>query len=211
MISPDGRGGGTDDSPSGQPNTLFEWTAPGVWDASLVDGFSLPMKVEVDGCGPPGSGSTADCGGSDPVTYLSFDPKKCPNQIKTSEGRYVGCKSMCGCQNRAAQLKKETDPDCPGMTSRSSIENKPHPPGGYCGCSQSDCVQWLRNLFDKDVAGAEYCDAITEMAKDSKGKRAVYCQAYDDNSGTRSYGNGVIKVTLCNSGFQYATDKAATC
>jgi hypothetical protein len=38
-VSPNGRGGGTDASPNGQPNTLFEWTAPGVWDASLVDGF----------------------------------------------------------------------------------------------------------------------------------------------------------------------------
>jgi hypothetical protein len=100
MISPGGRGGGTDASATGQPNTLFEWTAPGVWDSSVVDGFSLPMKVEVDGCGPPGSGKPSDCMGSEPNTFLSFEPSKCPNAIKTSTGKYVGCKSMCGCQNR---------------------------------------------------------------------------------------------------------------
>ena len=45
VISPDGRGSGTGFVGAEQPNTLFEWTAPGVWDASLVDGFSLPMKA----------------------------------------------------------------------------------------------------------------------------------------------------------------------
>ena len=222
-VSPSGRGAGTDASPSGQPNTLFEWTAPGVWDASLVDGFGLPMKVEVDGCGKPGSGTAADCGGSDPVTYLSFEPAKCPNPILTTVGtaaaaseagqqqHYVGCKSMCGCQNRARQLGNDTDGGCPGMAGRSAIENEPHPPGGYCGCAQGDCVAWLRGLFSRDAAGQRYCDAITDMAHGADGKRAVYCQAYDDNAGTRSYGNGVVKVTLCNAGFEFAQDRAGQC
>jgi hypothetical protein len=211
LVSPNGRGGGTDASPNGQPNTLFEWTAPGVWDASLVDGFGLPMKVEVDGCGAPGAGSASDCGGSDAVTHLSFEPSKCPNPIVDASGHYVGCKSMCGCQNRARETGQDADPDCPGMARRSLIEDQPHPPGGYCGCSQSDCVAWLRNLFSVDAAGKAYCDAITDMAKDSEGKRAVYCQAYDDNAGTRSYGNGVVKVTLCNAGFEFAQDRAGQC
>jgi hypothetical protein len=83
--------------------------------------------------------------------------------------------------------------------------------GGYCGCAQGECVQWLRNLFDTDAAGKTYCDAITSMAHGSDGKRSIYCQAYDDNAGTRSYGNGVLKVTLCNSGFEHATDRSGSC
>jgi len=202
-VSPYGRGSGTGASASEQPNTLFEWTAPGVWDASLVDGFGMPLKVEVDGCGAPGTGTKEDCGGSDPVTYLELEPSKCPNKILTSAGKYLGCKSMCACQNTAKWHRRSTDPACPGMASIDSISNKPHSPGGYCGCPQGGCVQWLRDLFHRDVAGKRYCDAITAMTADSKGKRAVYCQAYDDNAGTRSYGNGIIKATFCNKGFEH--------
>lgn len=204
QVSPDGRGGGTDASPTGQPNTLFEWTAPGVWDASLVDGFGMPMKVEVDGCGAPFSGSQADCRGSDAQTWLQLDAAKCPNKILNSAGKYVGCKSMCGCQNSAEEQKVDRDSACPGMASVTSIVNQPSAPGGYCGCPQRNCVQWLRDLFARDAAGKSYCDSITDMTAGSTGKRAVYCQAYDDNAGTRSYGNGVLKVTFCNKGFEYA-------
>ena len=77
--------------------------------------------------------------------------------------------------------------------------------------AQGECVQWLRDLFARDAAGQKYCDAITSMARDSQGKRSVYCQAYDDNAGTRSYGNGVLKVTLCNDAFGHATDRADVC
>lgn len=202
-VSPNGRGAGTDASPSGQPNTLFEWTAPGVWDASLVDGFGMPMKVEVDGCGPPGTGQASDCGIHDSIIYLELNPDQCPNKITNGNGHYVGCKSMCGCQNSAEQQKKDTDAACGGMAAVSSIVNKPHVPGGYCGCPQSDCVDWLRNLFDSDHAGGAYCNAITAMTKNSIGNRAVYCQAYDDKAGTRSYGNGIMKVTFCNKGFEW--------
>merc|ERR1740121_920947 len=80
---------------------------------------------------------------------------------------YVGCKSMCGCQNSAIGQHRDTDPACPGMASVSSILNQPHPPGGYCGCAQGDCVQWLRNLFTRDAAGKGYCDSITQMTADS--------------------------------------------
>jgi len=205
-VSPDGRGAGTGAGPREQPNTLFEWSAPGVWDASLVDGFGMPARIEVDGCGAPGTGSAKDCGGSDAETYLQLDPEKCPNKILTSTGQYVGCKSMCGCQNSAEALKRDTDPACPSMASVASIVNRPHAPGGYCGCPQSECVGSLRQLFHTDVAGKNYCDAITSMATDSAGKRAVYCQAYDDNAGTRSYGNGVMKVTFCSKGFEWVTD-----
>merc|ERR1711972_129440 len=103
-------------------------------------------------------------------------------------------------------LGKDTDPACPNMATRSSVENKPHAPGGYCGCPQGDCVEWLRNLFNRDAAGKTYCDAVTEMTAGSTGKRAVYCQAYDDNAGTRSYGNGMLKVTFCNKGFDYVKE-----
>jgi len=202
VVSPNGRGAGTDASPAGQPNTLFEWTAPGVWDASLVDGFGMPVKVEVDGCGFPGTGSKTDCRGSDAVTHLQLLPSKCPNKILNSVGKYVGCKSMCGCQNRAEEQHRDTDPKCPGMKSIPSIVNNPHAPGGYCGCPQKECVQFLRDLFKRDAAGTRYCDAITSMTAGSTGKRAVYCQAYDDEAGTRSYGNGVLKVTFCNKGFE---------
>jgi len=185
-----------------QPNTLFEWTAPGVWDASLVDGFGMPLKVEVDGCGAPFSGTKVNCGGSDAQTFLELDPARCPNKIINVAGNYVGCKSLCGCQNAAEQQHRDKDPGCPGMASVSSIVNQPHAPGGYCGCPQGDCVGWLRNLFDRDAAGRAYCDSITSMTATSAGKRAVYCQAYDDNAGTRSYGNGIMKVTFCNKGFE---------
>lgn len=205
-VSPNGRGAGTDASPAGQPNTLFEWTAPGVWDASLVDGFGMPLKVEVDGCGPPFSGSQANCGNSDPQTFLELDPQKCLNKIITPEGKYVGCKSMCACQNSALSMKKATDPACPGMADVTAIENQPHAPGGYCGCPQQDCVNWLRDLFKRDSAGKKYCDSITSMASTSQGKRAVYCQAYDDNAGTRSYGNGIMKISFCNHGFEWVSD-----
>merc|ERR1712039_1161122 len=202
-VSPDGRGAGTGASPEGQPNTLFEWTAPGVWDASLVDGFGMPMKIEVDGCGAPFSGSKENCRGSDAQTWLQLDPARCPNKILTSAGRYVGCKSMCGCQNAAQEQHEDRDAACPDMASVSTIANQPSAPGGYCGCPQGECVQWLRDLFNRDAAGKRYCDAITAMTAGSTGKRAVYCQAYDDNAGTRSYGNGVLKVTFCNKGFEY--------
>lgn len=201
-VSPDGRGGGTGPSGPGQPNTLFEWTAPGVWDASLVDGFGMPVKVDVDGCGPPFSGSAHDCGGSDAEFYLQLEEAKCPNKIETATGNYVGCASMCACQNAAQG--KETVAMCPGMTPVSTIVNQPHAPGGYCGCPQAGCVEWLRGLFQKDAAGKAYCDAVTQMTANSDGKRSVYCQAYDDNAGTKSYGNGVLKVTYCNKGFEWA-------
>lgn len=202
-VSPSGRGAGTDASPTGQPNTLFEWTAPGVWDASLVDGFGVPMKIEVDGCGAPFSGSRADCLGSDGQVFLQLDSADCPNKILNDNGEYVGCKSMCGCQNAAEGEHKDTDAACPGMAAVSSIVNQPAAPGGYCGCSQGNCVQWLRDLFKRDAAGQKYCNAITKMTAGSDGKRAVYCQAYDDNAGTRSYGNGVMKVSFCNKGFTH--------
>lgn len=213
-VSPDGRGAGTGATPKGQPNTLFEWTAPGVWDASLVDGFGMPLKVEVDGCGSPGTGSASDCNVHHPekvrpISYLQLDPDNCPNKIINANGQYLGCKSMCGCQNAAKDAGKETDPQCPGMTSVSSILNNPHAPGGYCGCPQSDCVAWLRGLFSRDAAGIRYCNAVTAMTKGDHDTRAVYCQAYDDQAGTRSYGNGVIKVTFCDKGFEWAANAGA--
>uniref|UniRef100_A0A7S0ITQ0 Cellulase n=1 Tax=Calcidiscus leptoporus TaxID=127549 RepID=A0A7S0ITQ0_9EUKA len=219
-ISPLGRGPGMDASPGGQPNTLFEWTVPGVWDASLVDGFSLPMKIEVDGCNAekrwagsttPASGSSVGCAGSDAVTFLSLDARKCPNKIIDAHGSYVGCKSMCGCQNAAKSQGVQVDPACPRMLRRDAIENQPHAPGGYCGCAETVCTPWLKSLFDKDPAGLAYCDAITSMAGNSRGERAVYCQAYDDHAGTRSYGNGIIKVTLCNKGFESFRDRSNVC
>ena len=168
-------------------------------------------QVEVDGCGFPGQGSKEDCKGSDGAVHLAFDKEQCPNPILNQDGNYVGCKSMCGCQYNAASLNQETDPACPDMLPRSQIENQPFGPGGYCGCADSSCVKWLDDLFDVDKAGLRYCDAITSMTHGSDGKRPVYCQAYDDNAGTRSYGNGIIKVTLCNDGFEFAKDKSGTC
>ena len=220
VINPNGRGSGTDASPQGQPSTLFEWTAPGVWDASLVDGFSLPMKIEVDGCSDP-----KNCNNSDPEVNLALSKELCPNKILDSSGLYIGCKSMCGCQNNAKSKNLDTDPDCPFMTPLSTIINQPFPPGGYCGCpcpnpSATDpkckdgtikCSPWLRDLFKRDKAGSVYCDAITAMTKNSKGQRSVYCQAYDDDAGTQSYGNGVIKVTLYNKGFESVKDKSFQC
>merc|ERR1712176_1490387 len=101
----------------------------------------MPMKVEVDGCGPPFSGSSSDCEGSDAQTFLELNPDDCPNKILNTAGHYVGCKSMCGCQNSAQEQKRETDSACPGMASVSSIRNQPDAPGGYCGCPQGECVQ----------------------------------------------------------------------
>ena len=64
VINPSGRGG--------QPNTLFEWTSAlfGVWDSSMVDGFQLPMKIEMDQVQP----------GHDSVIYIQADPTLCPKQ-----------------------------------------------------------------------------------------------------------------------------------
>lgn len=211
VLSPNGRGSGQDASPQGQPNTLFEWTAPGVWDCSAVDGFSLPMKVEIDGCGFPYDGSRADCMGSPPIVNLNFTEYYCPNDIRNSEGTYVGCKSMCGCQYNAISLGQSTDPDCPGMASVESIENVPSPPGGYCGCAEGGCVDWLRNFFHHDAAGMNYCDAVKSMAHNATGQREIYCQAYDDDAGLNSYGNGIVKVYLCNNGFETITDRADIC
>lgn len=214
-INPGGRGSGLDSSPTGQPNTLFEWTVPGVWDASLVDGFNLPMKIEVDGCD-----NRNDCGGSYGLTNLNLSGDKCPNKIINPQGKYVGCKSMCACQNNAIKLGQLTDPACPGMHPVDpSFVNKPLSPGGYCGCEcpnthiprcqqnpGANCVDFLHQVFKTDKAGMTYCDSITDMTKTPDGKRAVYCQAYDDDAGTRSYGNGVIKVTIYNAGFEWAVD-----
>lgn len=216
QVNPAGRGSGLDSSPTGQPNTLFEWTIPGVWDASLVDGFNLPMKIEVDGCD-----NRSDCGGSYGITELNLSASGCPNKIINQQGKYVGCKSMCACQNNAIKLGTPTDPACPGMHPvDSSFVNKPLSPGGYCGCEcpnkgiprcqanpGANCVDFLHQVFRTDKAGMAYCDAITSMTKTPDGKRAVYCQAYDDDAGTRSYGNGVVKVTLYNTGFEWATDR----
>ena len=203
VISPGGRGGGL--NANDQPNTLFEWTAPGVWDASLVDGYSLPMRIEVDGCSNP-----TDCDGSDPIVNLSLSDTLCPNKIINNDNIYVGCKSMCGCQNNAIKNGVDTDPECTNMTS-TSIVGQPFPPGGYCGCPEQECVDWLRNLYSKDQAGMVYCNAVTQMTKNSKGERAVYCQAYDDKAGTKSYGNGVIKVIIYNNGFESVKDRSSTC
>jgi hypothetical protein len=202
-VSPKGRGAGTDASADGQPNTLFEWAVPGVWDASLVDGFGPPLKVEVDGCGGIGSGSVSDCGGGEAENFFELDPKRCPNKILNAQGHYVGCASMCGCQRAAQAMHQDTTPMCPGMRPVSSIVNQPHAPGGYCGCGMGDCVPWVRNLYKSDGAGKSYCDAIANMSHDSKGKRLGYCQCYDDDAASRSYGNGILKLTFCTKGFEW--------
>lgn len=203
-VSPDGRGGGVGPLGPEQPNTLFEWTAPGVWDASLVDGFGPPVNIEVDGCGAPFTGSSAACDGHDPITWLQLEPYDCPNKIFNSDGHYVGCMSMCGCQNAAELAHENTVSACPDMANIATIENQPYSPGGYCGCHEGACVDWLHNLFHHDAAAQRYCNAITKMTRDREGKRAVYCYAYDDDAGTQSYGNGNLKVTFCNKGFEWA-------
>lgn len=207
IVNPFGRGG--------QPSTLFEWTSAeyGVWDASCVDGFQIPMKIEVKD-----TPSNIDA-----ITYLQLDPNKCTNPTYDSNHNYVGCKSMCACQGPQPYSGK-ADPECPGMTLLKDM-----PPStisgearqmGYCGCGCkkpndpvgcNDCSPWLNKLFKSDAAGIKYCDSITDMTKNSQGKRSVYCQAYDDDAGTRSSGNGIIKVTICNYGFEYAKDKSNTC
>lgn len=197
IINPMGRGM--------QPVTLFEWTNAqyGVWDASMVDGFQLPMKIEVDGVPD----------GIDPITYLETDQKLCPNKQLDSNGNYVGCKSMCACQNDG-----QPDSDCPGMTLLKDMPSFSDSPvneegmaAGYCGCGLNGCSPWLNELFKQDPAGIAYCDAVTAIAKNSKGLRSVYCQAYDDAAGLRSSGNGIVKVTICNSGFEFAKDMPSTC
>ena len=204
VINPDGRGGGL--NVDNQPSTLFEWSVPGVWDSSLVDGYNLPMMIEVDGCSNP-----KYCNGSDPIVNLSLSATLCPNKILNKDNIYVGCKSMCGCQNNAINNNQKTDPECPNMISIENIVNKPYAPGGYCGCHQSECVDWAHKFYSTDPAGKAYCDAITEMTRNSKGQRSVYCQSYDDDAGTKSYGNGVIKVTIYNDGFESVKDRSSEC
>jgi len=211
ILSPNGRGSGQDASPPGQPNTLFEWTAPGLWDCSAVDGFSLPMTVQIDGCGAPFDGSPANCLGSEPIVGLNFSRKYCPNYVLTDGGTYVGCKSMCGCQYYAIDNQVSTDPACNQMRDVTSIRNQPYPPGGYCGCAQASCPDWLRNYFKQDIAGIKYCNAITQMAHNSTGHRSIYCQAYDDIAGLKSYGNGVIKVLVSNRDFEGIKDRKHVC
>lgn len=208
VINPMGRGGGT--GPNDQPSTLFEWTVPGVWDASAVDGYQLPMQVEVDGCGPPFSGSPADCSaGTDPIIDLRFTPSLCPNKITAPDGAYLGCASMCGCQNAAIAAGQETVAWCENMHDVSTIRDVPGAPGGYCGCPGNDCVAWLRNFFETDRAGLAYCDAVQTMtAVTPGGPRTIYCQAYDDISGTKSSGDGIIKVIFSDSGFEWAGGNA---
>jgi len=191
----DGQGCGVNPLGRGQqPTTLFEWTNTeyGVWDASMVDGFQIPMQVQVQGV---------------PTTYLRCQESLCPNKQLDSEGRYVGCKSMCACQGPQPYSGK-ADPDCPGMTVLSDMPSFPSIPAneearkwGYCGCSVAGCSPWLNDLFSEDKAGEAYCDAVTKMTANAQGQRSVYCQAYDDKSGTRSNGKGIIKVVLCNEGF----------
>ena len=201
IFAPLGRAGGT--GPQDQANTLFEISVPGVWDGSCVDGYGPPIKIEVDGCGHPGAGLPSDCGGSAPTYFLSFTPDKCTNKIMSAQNEYLGCASMCGCQNAAVAQHVGTVPMCPGMPDITPLVGRPSTPGGLCGCPEGECVQALRNLFAKDPAGIAYCDSITEMTKGSDGKRPVYCQAYDDNHGTKSYGNGIIKISFCNYGFEW--------
>jgi len=193
-FAPLGRGGA-------DPNALFEWTTPGmIWDGSAVDGFGAPFKVEVDRVPE----------GFDSQIFLEFDAAKCTNKVLDSAGRYHGCKSMCACQASALAQGVDQDPDCPGMANVSTIIN--NPPMGYCGCHDDDypCSEQLNHLFEIDPAGKKYCDSITEMAAESDGNRAVYCQAYDDKSGTQNNGNGVLKVTFCNKGFENLSAKHAS-
>ena len=174
-----GGGSGKDD----QGSTLFEWTVPGVWDASAVDGFNLPLKIEIDGCE-----NSKDCNNSDSIIKLKFTKQQCINQIIDDKtGTYLGCKSMCGCQTSKGK-------SCPDYNSSIGTNSTK----GYCGCDIDGCSKLLRNIFNNDAAGMNYCNSITEMAPD---KRGIYCQAYDDNFGTKNYGNGIIKITMFNIDF----------
>ena len=186
-INTKGRSGGT--GVNDQPSTLFEWTVPGVWDASAVDGFNIPIKFEIDGCIDQNNNNI--CNGSDSVVNLLFSRKDCVNPI-LSNGIYLGCKSMCACQNSNGS-------DCPDY--KKDFINQPHTPGGYCGCDEKECVEYSHKLFGSDPAGIAYCDSITKMTKNESGKRNIYCQAYDDAAGTKSYGNGIIKLTMFNTDF----------
>jgi hypothetical protein len=173
------------------------------------------MRVEVAGC------ENGDCNNSDPIVNLAFSQDLCPNQIIVN-GQYLGCKSMCACQQDNDTTNCKNNPDY-------SQKGNPYPPGGYCGCpcpyngpdktilppcagedSTINCSKWLNDFFSGDNAGQIYCNNITEMTKDSSGKRPIYCQAYDDNHGTRSYGNGVIKLTIYNKDFESIKDRTGS-
>ena len=198
--------------------TILEWTVPGVWDASAVDGFSVSMRIEID---DPGSG--------DPTINLAFSKDSCTNPIKDKNGQYLGCKSMCACQDtldptcKNADYSKMNSPYYdihPGDLGKSNVK------GGYCGCpcpnpkdsslpagckdNSVNCSEWLRKFFNTDKAGIAYCKSITDMTKDSSGNRTIYCQAYDDLQGTRSLGNGIIKVTIYNKDFEYIKDRTGS-
>jgi hypothetical protein len=187
IINPQGRGA--------QPNLLFEWTvnSAGVWDASMVDGFQLPMKVEVDGSPPD----------IDPIMYFQSDPDLCPNKLYDSKKNYIGCMSMCYCQGSPPY---SVNSSCPNMLSINEMPNYIDPDKkvddninaagkekGYCGCIPTGCSPWLNNLFKNDPAGKNYCDSVTKTTANKNGQRTVYCNAYDDSAGTRSSGNGIIK------------------
>ena len=183
IINPQGRAAQT---------TLFEWTVPGVWDGSAVDGFHIPIKFEIDGC----DGTTNSCNGSEGKIQLKFTKKDCVNPVYKDDGVYLGCKSTCACQyDSKGCLGFKPAPDNPLVKQCQ----------GYCGTSADGCVAYERELYGiPDSAAKKYCDSITKMTSKENtesGTRTIYCQAYDDLSGTKSLGNGVIKVTMFNTDF----------
>ena len=193
--------------------TLLEWTVPGVWDASAVDGFSVSMRIEID-----------DPVSSDPIINLAFSQALCTNPIKDNNNQYLGCKSMCACQDTLDDKCVDADYSKTNVPYYDSHPGDlPGIKGGYCGCPCPDpndadlpsgcrdnsvnCSAWLRKFFSEDKAGKNYCNSITKMTQDSSGNRSIYCQAYDDLQGTKSLGNGVIKVTIYNKDFEWIKDR----
>lgn len=71
------------------PVTVAEWTFQGdgnqdFYDVSLVDGFNIPMKIDI---------SPAQC--ADPACNVNLNPA-CPNELKhVVNGQVKGCKSAC--------------------------------------------------------------------------------------------------------------------
>jgi len=201
-VNPFGRGG--------YPATLFEWTVPGVQDISIVDGFNVSMKIET-------------LGSDTPLVAFNANQSLCKNQLINNDGVYLGCLSMCACQEGADS--SGINPICEGMTNiHSTSPNNMPASNGYCGCAgptgvpfpacqpEPDASHKLYGSLPQYVAGADpaglaFCNAITEMSNIG-GVRQVYCQSYDDAHGTRSLGSGIIKITVNNTDYENVAEKS---
>jgi hypothetical protein len=184
----------------GGTNTIFEWTvAPaGVWDFSAVDGFDLSMHIETQ------ESVTPD-------VSFNADHSICPNPEYNNKNEYIGCMSMCRCQQTADQATGQNT-NCKLMTNI----HEPHMRAskGYCGCpgernAVTGCEpepEASHKFYAGDKAGQDFCNVITK-ASNINGERATYCYSYDDAFGTRSLGNGNLKLTVLTNRFADVIEK----